>query len=98
MAGEAWLEVPMTAALSFAGARPNPSSGTPLLAFSLPRGGPARLEVIDVAGRRVRDQRWEGLAAGEHRLRLDGTLAPGVYLLRLSHGGESRVARVNVIR
>jgi hypothetical protein len=41
-----------------------------------------------------------GLPAGNHQLRLDdGTrLAPGIYLVRLSHGERSLTARVCVIR
>ena len=53
-----------------------------------------------MAGRRVLARSLDGFAAGNHLLRLDpdARLAPGIYLLRLSHGGRAVTSRVCVIR
>jgi len=79
-------------------AGPNPARGSITARFTLPDARPARLELLDLAGRRVRS--LEAGGAGAHAERFDdlGNLAPGVYLLRLSHAGAVRTARVAVIR
>jgi hypothetical protein len=68
--------------------QPNPASGSTLLGFSLPRAGLARLEVLDLGGRRV----WQvesGLSAGPHAWAWDGRGArgevagAGLYFVRL---------------
>jgi hypothetical protein len=86
--------------LALAGARPNPARGDLVVAFTLPDAGGGRLEVVDVAGRRVLARSLAGFAAGNHLLRLDTgeRLAPGIYLLRLSQGGRAVTSRVCVIR
>jgi hypothetical protein len=88
------------AGLALAGARPNPSRGALTVAFTLPDAGGGRLELVDVAGRRVLARSLDGFAAGDHVLHLDegARLAPGIYLLRLSHGGRSATSRVCLIR
>jgi hypothetical protein len=82
------------------GARPNPSFAGLSAAFSLPDGAAARLEVTDLAGRRIAARDVGSLGAGEHLVNLtEGRkLAPGVYLLRLTRGSESVTARAVVIR
>jgi hypothetical protein len=87
--------------LALAGARPNPTRGELVVAFTLPdASGGGRLDLVDVTGRRVLTRSLDGFAAGNHLVRLDeGTrLAPGIYLVRLSHGGRSVTSRVCVIR
>jgi hypothetical protein len=86
--------------LALAGARPNPTRGELAVAFTLPAGGDGRLELVDIAGRRVLSRSLAGFAAGGHLLRLDegARLAPGIYLLRLSHGGRAVTSRVCVLR
>jgi len=58
---------------------PNPARGEASLTFELSTAGPARLEVFDVSGARVRTLAEGWLAAGTHRASWDGT------------GGEGRV-------
>ena len=97
---EAWVEVPAAYALALQGARPNPARGVPVVAFSLPTSGAVTLELFDVSGRRLARERLDGLCPGDHLARLDpgpAALRPGVYLLRLSQGERSRVARLSVI-
>jgi hypothetical protein len=91
-----------TAPLAFAleGARPNPAFGGRMLVhFALPDGAPATLELLDVAGRRVRERAVGGLGAGRHFVDLSGgqRLAPGLYFLRLTQGANQRVARATLV-
>lgn len=98
---DAWVDVPTGARLALAGARPNPSRGAPLVAFELPGGaGPATLELLDVAGRRVVVREVGLLGAGAHVVSLagDAPLAAGVYFARLRAAGDVRLARVAVVR
>jgi hypothetical protein len=79
-------------ALSITSVAPNPMRGSTLqLGFTLPRAGDARLDVLDVAGRRVTTRGLEGLESGTHAVTLspDGVLPPGVYRVRLVQGGRS---------
>jgi hypothetical protein len=59
-----------------------------------------RLELLDLAGRSLRERSWPALEAGAHVLDLGGTrsLAPGIYFLRLAHDGRSALTRVSVVR
>jgi hypothetical protein len=69
-------------------------------AFSLPDAASARLELSDLAGRRILARDVGTLGPGEHVVDLaEGRrLPPGVYMLRLTRGGESLTARAVVIR
>jgi hypothetical protein len=84
----------------------NPSrAGTPAdLRFALPADGPARLEIFDVRGRRVRTLVNGSLVRGAHHVTWRGddargrALGSGVYFLRLSTGGESVVRKITRVR
>ena len=92
-------DAPLVFAL--AGVRPNPSRGERLsVAFTLPTAATARLELLDVSGRRVVEREVGSLGAGPHAVDLgQGTrLAPGLYLVRLTQGANTRVARVAVLQ
>ena len=96
---ETWVDVPGAAQLSLAGLRPNPARGSDLhVSFSLPDAGPARLELIDVAGRRVAMRDVGALGAGTHvePLRTDSSVPAGLYWLRLTQGTRSLVTRAVV--
>ncbi len=73
---------------------PNPSSGGVVLRFALPRAGPVRLEVLDLAGRRV----WSApatLDAGRHEMRWEPRGArAGLYLVRLVTPWGTRTTRL----
>ncbi len=93
------LAVPPSAPATLAlAAGPNPARGALAVRFSLPDARPARLELLDLAGRRMRSFAVAGAGTHTERLEALGALAPGVYLLRLSQGGEARVTRVALIR
>jgi hypothetical protein len=61
---------------------------------------PARLELLDLAGRRVRTLELSGLAPGLHRVDLAETysLRPGLYLLRLSQAGRRATGKLIIAR
>jgi len=79
--------------------RPNPSvDGRFSLAISLPDATPARVEVLDLAGRRITAQSLT-LGAGRHVVPVEmaTALAPGVYVIRLSQGARSVIAKAAVV-
>jgi hypothetical protein len=97
--GEAWLTVPSALAFALEGARPNPAVSGMTVAFTLPQRADARLEIMDVQGRRVWGRGVGALGIGRHRVELGtSSLAPGVYVLRLTQGTQSATARVAVLR
>jgi subtilisin family serine protease len=98
--GETWVDVPHTPEFALAGVRPNPAAQQFTVAFSLPDASPARLEVLDLAGRRIVTRDVGALGPGNHVVRVAGgrALAPGVYLVRLTRGSRSFVARGVFIR
>jgi hypothetical protein len=86
--------------LTLGPARPNPGSGSRLIIpFTLPVAAPARLELLDVSGRRVAVRDVGSLGAGRHTVDLaEGQRLPaGVYLVRLMQGTQTRVRRVAVL-
>lgn len=95
---EAWVDVPRLA-LALRGPFPNPADAAPRFEVELPARGEAALEVFDVAGRRVWSRPPAALAAGRHRVALDGAaLAPGLYLARLRSGAGTAAMRFVVVR
>jgi hypothetical protein len=96
----AWVEVPERFALALEGFQPNPARSGANIAFTLPSSGRLQLEVVDVTGRRVFRKRLDDLGAGRHTVRLDAgrALAPGVYLIRLTHGGRTITARGVIVQ
>jgi serine protease AprX len=80
--------------VSFAPGRPNPFRGVTALHFALPAAGEARLELFDVAGRKIRTLQKGWIAAGMHvrvwdRRTDEGALAsPGIYFAKLEAGGR----------
>jgi hypothetical protein len=96
---EVWVEVPRAAAFALGGVRPNPATRDAQVMFSLPSSGPARLELFDPAGRRVRARAWTAPAAGAQVMPLDvDGLPAGVYLLRLAQGARVATTRLAVTR
>ncbi len=80
-------------ALTLAQNGPNPARGALRFTYSLARVEPATIELIDIAGRRVRS--WSiapGLAA--HAGFDSAGLHAGIYWARLTQGAESAVIKV----
>jgi hypothetical protein len=104
--GQTFVQVPTTtgvtppATVEFAlrGASPNPVFDRFSVSFVLASDARARLELVDVSGRRLLDREVGSLGAGEHRVDLstDGRVPPGLYFLRLTQGTRSAMSRVAV--
>lgn len=85
---------------------PNPpGEGGTVLRFDLARGADVRLEVFDVAGRRVTALTAADYPAGVHTVSWDGRddagrpLGAGVYFVRMrASGAATQTVRVTVIR
>jgi hypothetical protein len=78
---------------------PNPVRDGTTLPFSLDERGPVALEVFDALGRLVARPVAGDLEAGAHAVALDASaLAPGLYVYRLSAGGEVRQRALTVVR
>jgi hypothetical protein len=84
--------------------RPNPFNPSTTLRFELQREGRARLEIFDLAGRRVRTLLDESRPAGIHEIAWDGRgedgnrVASGVYLVRLEGQGFVESRRVALVK
>lgn len=98
VSGADWVTVPARVGLALA-ASPNPAQDQFAVACDLPDGAPARLELMDLAGRTVRAVDVAGGASGGRtvQFRLDAP-RPGLYFLRLRQGSAVCVQRLCVAR
>ena len=99
---EGTVDVIDGAPLAFAleGVRPNPTTASRMaVTFALPTDVDARLELIDVRGRVIASRDVGALGAGRHVVDLarERRLAAGVYLVRLTQGGQQRTTRAVVL-
>jgi len=91
-ASEIWLSAPS----------PNPSRGSIAMSLRLPEPAPARLSIMDAAGRTVRRVDL-GIRSGENVVewdgrREDGTMAdPAVYFLQVVAGGRTFLRKATLI-
>lgn len=92
--GETTVVVPGAASFSLEPVRPNPSNGRFTVAFTLPEARPARIDVFDLTGRLVWTEAFAPGHAGRFLVQREAGAAPGVYLLRLTQGRDSRTTRV----
>lgn len=78
---------------------PNPTRGPVVVSFHLPAPGRARLEIFDIAGRRVATREMD-LQAGRHEVPLEagGRRAAGVHLVRLEFEGRTEEARFVLVK
>jgi hypothetical protein len=92
--------VPVAPPLALKGLRPDPGVRDALVAFTLTDASPARLELLDLAGRRIVHQDVGTLGFGDHVVNLSAglALAPGVYVIRLSQNGRSFTRRAVMLR
>ncbi len=83
---------------------PNPSRGNAEIAFALPRASSARVDVLDVTGRRVAVLTNGPREAGRHSVTWDGrdasglTVAAGVYFARLTTEDGTRAVKISRVR
>jgi hypothetical protein len=100
VSGEIQIQRPPMPKTALLGVRPNPSSADLRIAFTLPDDGPARVEVMDLSGRRILARELGAFGPGEHELDLnEGKAMPsGIYLVRFTRGNYMRTVRGVVIR
>ncbi|MCA9753556.1 MAG: T9SS type A sorting domain-containing protein, partial [Gemmatimonadetes bacterium] len=83
---------------------PNPFRGDVTFRFETSRASHARLDVFDLAGRRVTTLVDRRLVAGPQTLTWSGrdrtgaAVAPGVYFVRLTRDGSSETERIVRLR
>ncbi|MCB9513104.1 MAG: T9SS type A sorting domain-containing protein [Candidatus Latescibacteria bacterium] len=78
---------------------PNPFNPKVTVPFSLAAPGRVRVEIFDLAGRRVATLADRPFTAGAHDLTWDGAdQASGVYLLRFSSTGHTESKRLVLLR
>lgn len=93
------VDSPDVPQLALRGAYPNPMRSDLTVSLSLASSGSASLELLDLAGRRVAFRDIRSLGAGPHRVTLVSgrTVRPGLYLVRLAQGGQTRSLKVAVL-
>ncbi len=100
--GETHIAVPSAAPDPLALARVawDASAGALAVSLSLPKAGLASFELFDVNGRRLGEERLEGLEAGRHELSLRPAqpLMPGVFFARVTQNGEAASRRFVVFQ
>jgi hypothetical protein len=89
-----WMDGPAAASLALAPLA-NPSGHELSLRLSLRSGPPARLRVLDAAGRVVAEA---AVPAGSRAWNFGRPVAPGLYFAELTQGGERRVAKLVTLR
>lgn len=97
--GATEVSVPVSATLAFLGARRDDAGGGMVITYSLATREAARLELIDVAGRRVRAIDLGAPGAGTRRHLLDDRPLPaGIYLVRIVQGTGRVNGKIAVVR
>lgn len=95
-----WVTIPDAAiALALEGAQPNPAVRGLNVAFTLSGVSPARLDLINVAGRIVGSMDLAGRSPGRHIINFGAgrSVPSGTYFLRLSQDGKSLSKPVVVV-
>ncbi|HXV13836.1 MAG TPA: T9SS type A sorting domain-containing protein, partial [Candidatus Krumholzibacteria bacterium] len=97
-------ETPSVRALTVLQNYPNPFTGSTELEIGLPASADVSIQVYDVAGRVVREERLAGRPAGWQRIALDGRgrdgkpLASGVYFYRVTAAGQTVTKKMVIAR
>lgn len=88
-----------SAPLAFAivGLSPQPSRGVLRVELTLADDGPAFLELMDVAGRRVEWRRLATSGPGRYAIELNRRLPAGIYLVRLTQGPRAVTKKAVVL-
>jgi hypothetical protein len=87
---------PVSSAFGITRLSPNPAIRQFAVAFRIPADMAARIEVVDIAGRKVRSLELGQLRQGEHRVAFSlHDVRPGIYFVRLV--GPDRVSMSKVI-
>jgi hypothetical protein len=88
-----------------ASVRPNPLNPEAKLEYRTPKAGPVKITLYDVSGRLVRTLvETPYLAAGRHEVTIDGVdsharkLASGVYVYKITAGGDVTTGRFTILK
>jgi len=96
--GQTTVRVPSTDRLDLA-VTPNPVSTSGLITFHLATRDEARLDIWDIAGRRVWGEQIGRLGPGRHSIELPArSLRPGAYVIRLTQARRAIARRMIVVR
>jgi hypothetical protein len=97
--GQVQVDVPGRSSFAFFGAQPNPATQQVVLSFSLATRAPARLELLDVAGRRVLARDLVPSGAGPQLLDLGSSAGfrAGIYLVRITQSGRKINGKVAIV-
>jgi FG-GAP-like repeat/FG-GAP repeat len=97
-AGQTAVHVPIVAELELA-VTPNPAVASALLTFHLAAPSEARMEVLDITGRKVWSEQLGQFGPGRHAIELPlRAVHPGIYLVRLSQAQRTITRRMVVVR
>ena len=94
------VEIPLPKPLALRFARSEEGGRVVRVALTLETNEGARLDLFDVAGRRMMTREVGVLGAGDHEVRLvlPGYVRTGVYFIRLGQGKVTRTDRVTVLQ
>ncbi len=97
---EVLIRIPAASTFALRGLRPNPAVDGLVVDFTLPTRESARIELLDITGRRVLSRDVGQLGAGRHLVEIGRVdrMAPGLYFLRLQQGGRFKTAKAIVAR
>jgi len=85
--------------LTLGSASPNPAASSLTIPYTLATAGEVELAVYDVLGRRIAELVNTRQPEGTYTAQLDASaLAPGMYVVRLRAGEDSRTTRITVVR
>jgi hypothetical protein len=83
-------------ALALSPPQPQPVQDVLVLRAEIPQGPPARLELYDLGGRRVRERAIEGYGVAQLVVGVSD-LPAGLYVARLVQGDVARSTRVSLV-
>jgi PKD repeat protein len=83
----------------FSGSHPNPLTATTTITFRVPRSDRVRLDIFDVAGRRMVTLADEEFGIGQYNLIWDASDEPGgIYFYRLAVGKQVQTRKMILVR
>jgi len=97
--GEVQVQVPLFA-LTMRPVTGNPVRQQMTLTYTLPTAAPAKLEIFDVRGRLMESRDVGSMGVGRHTATFQPANRPasGIYIVKLSQGGESTSSKITVLR
>jgi len=96
---ETWVTIPGQLELVLESPSPSPASAAgAIVAFDLPKAGHVELSVFDISGRRRERHGIEAATPGHYALSVGRNLAPGIYLIQLAAGSQSKTSKLCVVR